>query len=85
MTISVNLPTIVGGWGWTDLTFKLPAARLKVLDIKVIDWNICKQIYQELVVYHVCAGGEPGVFNEGPCDVCNNFRHFFQINKYLKL
>jgi len=69
----------------TDLRFKLPAARLKVLNIKVINWNICKQIYQQLQVYHVCAGRGPGVFNEGPCDVCNHFTHFFQIDKYLEL
>jgi hypothetical protein len=69
ITISANLSTIVGGWGWTDLIFKLPAARLKVLNIKVIDWYICKWIYRKLQKYHLCAGGEFGVFNQGPCFV----------------
>jgi hypothetical protein len=85
-TISVNLPTIVGGWGWTDLTFKLPAARLKVLHIKVIEWSVCYWIHKNLQIYHMCAGGDPGIFNQGPCYVYNHFLLFlFKLTKPWKI
>jgi hypothetical protein len=75
-TISANLPAIVGGWGWTDLIFKLPSARLKVLEIKVIDFGICIRKIPIIEIYHVCAGGMPGVFNQGTCYVYNHFTLF---------
>jgi hypothetical protein len=60
---------MVGGWGKTDLVAHLPAARLKVLPIKVLDWHRCKRMYSEIQIYHVCAGVLPRVFSQGTCAV----------------
>jgi hypothetical protein len=73
ITFSDDLPALVAGWGITNLATGEHSDRLKVIDVKVIEWRRCKMILRRLQIHHVCAGILPWVKSEGACNVHHLF------------
>ncbi len=74
---SDHLPTIIAGWGVTNVTINKTSMRLKVLKEETIDFNTCKIIYPQMQYYHICTGVRNMALNKAPCFVSN---HFVQIS-----
>jgi len=66
---SDHLPTIIAGWGKTNITFNTTSMRLRVLKEETLDWNTCKIIYPIMQFYHICTGVKNMALNQATCYV----------------
>jgi hypothetical protein len=66
---SVGLRAVVTGWGLTNFTHQIISAKLKMLDVLVVDSNICRRKFPPFGNYHICTRGINNILNEATCRV----------------
>ncbi len=69
MLITVGIDCLIAGWGFINITYEINPEKLQALQVKTVNWNICKrQRPRTFLNFHICAG-VPGALNKGTCYV----------------
>ncbi len=71
-----GLPTVIAGWGVTNITHLEHSPSLKVLKQEIISWDDCEMTFYDLEDYHICTGAVNKSLNNAACYVISHLTHF---------